>query len=427
MSEDIGASGNVRRGLILKEQGRYPEAQNYFREALAQNPRDAFAFNQLAACQLHIKGSERDALKTIDEAIAIEPNDAAHHILKSFILSQLNRPQDAVKSARAALALDPYSPYAFTAEAQALLQMEIWREAERAAREALALDADNSLAANQLAQALRLQNKMAENAEQIAGMLARDPEDATTHSSAGWAALQRGKRREAEEHFRESLRLDPDSESAREGLLHSFRARSPIYRGYLAYCFFMQRLSKRMRWGVILALYFGTRFARLVFTGPYAPLGMAIGLLYLVLVLWVWVARGFGNFILLFDPFARCALRKGEKIEACFVGGGLALGVLALVATIPLKSEDLFILGVTCIAAAFPFSMIFTNASKIGRVVFSCFAALMLFGGATFLLRDFLSAILPRDTAVSIFTAGLFACLLSTWLGNIPALRRQHD
>ena len=128
------------------------------------------------------------------------------------------------------------------------------------------LDADNSASANQLAQALRLQNKHAENASHLAGMLSRDPEDPYTHANAGWAALQRGERRAAEVHFREALRLSPGFESAREGLLTSFRARSPLYRAYLRYCFAMQRLGAGSRWAVIIGLYLGNAVQAPAFT-----------------------------------------------------------------------------------------------------------------------------------------------------------------
>src|SRR5258706_135859 len=151
-------------------------------------------------------------------------------------------------------------------------------------------DAENAFRAA-LAQALRLQNKMAENAGHLAGMLARDPEDPYTHANAGWAALQRGRHREAEVHFREALRLNPAFDSAREGLLNSFRARSPIYRAYLRYCFAMQRLSSGSRWAVIIGLYLAARFGSRMKGG----LGLAVMALYFLFVLWGLVARPVGH------------------------------------------------------------------------------------------------------------------------------------
>ncbi len=411
------------RGLQLKELGRYAEAEKAFREALGENPRDAFALNQLAGCLFHQTGRQTEALTVIDDAISIEPTEAEHFVLRGFILCGLERPKEALAAARQALELDPYSTLAFTAEAQAYLQMERWADAEASARKALAIDADNSLSANQLAQALRLQNKLAENASHLAGMLERDPEDPFTHANAGWAALQRGQHREAETHFREALRLDPEFDYAREGLLNSFRARSPLYRGYLKYCFFMQRLSGGARWAVILGLYFGQKLARAIFTGPYKMVGIGIAALYFLLVLWVWVAKGVGNFILLFDKFAKHALRRNEKIEAVMVGGGVCGGIVLLGAGVAVTAMPLIVLGIAFLAAAFPFSMTFTNDSRLGRALFGGIGVLTL--GAAVLAAS-LSFVSQETTeiAMTFFGLGVIACVICTWLGNIRALRR---
>src|SRR5580698_7582620 len=114
-------SPQILRGLKLKDLGRFADAERSFREALAQEPNDAFALHQLAACQFHQAGRQREALATVDSAIAIEPNSADHHILRSFILSHLNRPKDGLEAARTAMSLDPLHSGAFTAAAQAHL------------------------------------------------------------------------------------------------------------------------------------------------------------------------------------------------------------------------------------------------------------------------------------------------------------------
>ena len=420
MSDSFALPPQIMRGLQLKDLGRYADAESAFLEALAQEPNDDFTLHQLAACQLHQPRRERDALATIDSAIAIEPNDAAHHVLRSYVLSSLDRAKDGLAASQTALGLDPHHTGAFTAQAQAHLQMEQWPRAEQAARQALALDADNSAAANQLAQALRLQNKHAENASHLAGMLARDPEDPFTHANAGWATLQRGQHREAETHFREALRIDPDFESAREGLLNSFRARSPIYRTYLRYCFFMQRLSSASRWAVIIGLYFGMRLAHKI------PGGFVLVALYMLFVLWVWVAKPVGNFFLLFDSFARYALRPAEKREAIAVAGGLLAGLAILITGASLNAATVVVLGLGLIAASFPLSMTFTNGSRPGTWLFGSVAAITLLGA----LLQFLAGHVPlidAEAAATIFATGAIGCLLSTWLGNIPALRRPAE
>jgi Tfp pilus assembly protein PilF len=424
MSDTLPGAAQVQRGLLLMQQRRYVDAADFFRQALAQNPRDAFAFNRLAVCQLQLPAERPEALQTIERALECEPNDALNHAVKAFILCTFHRFREGLAAAREAIALDPDSVFALNAEGNALAGLERWAEVEQTARRALALDADASTAANQLAHALRLQNKMAENAGQIAGMLARDPEDATTHCSAGWAALQRGERQAAERHFLEALRLNPGMEAARQGLLNSFRARSPVYRLYLAYCFRMSRLPAGARWGVVLGLYLGVKFARILFTGRMAPVGITLGVLYLVFALWVWVAKGLGSFILLFDRFARHALRSEEKVEAIFVGGGICAAIVLVLASLPMDNPSLLILGIACGCSTIPFSLTFTNGSKIGSRLFGVLGSLTLLGGLAGAAASLLPEASQREMAITLFAGGLICAAITTWLGNIPALRR---
>jgi tetratricopeptide (TPR) repeat protein len=409
----------VLRGLQLKQLGRFADAETAFKEALAQDPNDAFALHHLAGCQWQIPDRRKEALQTIDQAIALEPEESSHHVLRAFILCSLDRPKEALASTQSALALDPNNSAAFTAEAQAYLHLENWAQAENSARKALAFDADNSGAANQLAQALRLQNKLAENDAHLAGMLARDPEDAFTHANAGWSALHRGAHREAEVHFREALRLDPDFEYAREGLLNSFRARSRLYRAYLKYCFAMARLNRSARWMVILGLYFGVQIARQI------PGGIIIVALYFLFVLWVWVARPVGNALLLFDPFARYALRPPEKIEAAVVTGSLAAGVVGVLLSFALQSEIPLLIGFCGIAAAFPLSLVFTNTSVLGRWVFGGVAAVAFVATLLAIAGLWIPALASHFIA-SLFVIACVACLASTWLGNIRAFHKRR-
>jgi tetratricopeptide (TPR) repeat protein len=110
---DAHVPAQVLRGLQLKDIGRYADAESAFREALAQEPNDAFALHHLAVCQFHQNERQREALQTINSAIAIAPNEADHHVLRAFILCMLDRAKEALDAARAALALEPASPAGF--------------------------------------------------------------------------------------------------------------------------------------------------------------------------------------------------------------------------------------------------------------------------------------------------------------------------
>ena len=411
-------SPHIRLGLQCRELNRLRDAERHFKDALAEDPNDDFALRQLAMTVHMQDDREREALEIIDRAISVDPNDAYHHAGRAFILCSLERGPDALKSARTARELDPYLDAALTGEAQAHLLMKNWAEAERAAREAMAIDPDDAGSANILSHALRMQGKSAENDAQIAGLLERDPENEHTHFNAGWSALNRGDHRAAETHFREALRLNPSFEPAREGLLTSFRARSPIYRSYLNYCIWMSRLKGGARWAVVLGLYFGFRILGDVAEKFSPGLAIGIGVLYFVFVLWVYIADPVGNFILLFDRFARYALRTMEKVEAAVVGGSIIVGLASLIAGIALDIFPAAILGGALVFAAIPFSMVFTNRARVGAVLFASVGLVLLFGAVLI--------VLGVQAGKSIATAALIGVMLSTWLSSVPFLRRRY-
>lgn len=409
-------SPHIRLGIQCRELNRLSDAERHFKEALAEDPNDDFALRQLAVTVHLHDDRERESLEIIDRAIGIDPNDAFHHAIRAHILCSLDRAADALKSARTSRELDPYLDMAVTAEAKAYLVMKNWPEAERASREALSMDPDDATAANLLSRALRMQGKTEENDAQIAGLLERDPENEDTHFNAGWSALNRGDHRAAETHFREALRLNPSFDPAREGLLTSFRARSPIYRGYLSYCMWMSRLKSGARWAIVLGLYFGFQILGKVAEKFSTGLAIGIGVFYLLLVLWGFVADAFGNSILLFDRFARHALHKSEKIEAAVVGGSIVGGLLMLVAGIATGLSAAAIMGGALVLSAIPFSMVFTNRSRIGATLFAS-VGVCLTAGAVLL-------VFGVQAGETIATVGFFGVLLSTWLSAVSFLRR---
>jgi Flp pilus assembly protein TadD len=419
-------SPHVRLGLQCHQLRRYTDAERHFRDALGIDPDDDVALNLLAGTLHAQNGREREALDVIDRAIALDPNDAMHHASRAFILNGLDRARQGLAAARTARQLDPYCENALTAEAQAHLLLRDWAMAEQAAREALAIDPDRSAAANLLAQALRMQNKTAENDAQIAALLERDPEDVITHCNAGWTALHRGDHRTAETHFREALRLDPNFDGAREGLLTSFRARSRFYRVYLAYCLRMTQLKEGAQWAVVIGMYVVYRIVRQLAHAVSPALAIGVAAIYFLFVLWGFVANAVGNLILLFDRFARHALRRDETIEAMVVGGSIAGGLLLVVTGLTFSSGSALLVGGALVAAAFPFSMVFTNRSRAGVCVFGAIAVMPLVGASISLIGTVAGNSTLADAGFTIAVIGAIAALMSTWLSGIKALRRAR-
>ncbi len=412
------------RALLFVRQGRYREAESYLRKAIQHDPADPQSFFFLATCLMHDPNTRPEALSMIDQALRLRPTRGVYHAQRANILILLRRTKEALAEVELARSLAPDSPDSYVAESVVMLILGKPQEAERAARQALALDPENEAAGDSLADALRMQGKLEESAVQIRGLLGRNPENPWTHSSAGMLALQRGKVRAAETHFLSALRIEPEHREAREGLLHAFRARSPLYRAYLKYSFMMEKLGSTGRGILVIGLLILMQFANVAFVGRLAPVGMVLVALYCLFVLWIWVAKGVGNLFLLFDRFASIALRTDEKTEALVVGGGVILGLLLFATGLCVKQISVIFVGLTLIAAAFPMSLVFTNRSKSGRIVFGLVGGFVYLGGLVSLLFLFLPGDDARGLATTVFGWTMILALVTTWLGNVPALRR---
>ena len=64
-----------------------------------------------------------DAVQAIDEALKIDPKDAAAWISKGIVLIDLGRNEEALQALDASLKLDPEDPLAWTSKAAALINL----------------------------------------------------------------------------------------------------------------------------------------------------------------------------------------------------------------------------------------------------------------------------------------------------------------
>jgi tetratricopeptide (TPR) repeat protein len=412
----------TQRATMLVQQGRFDEAERAYFDALRGDPEDPSLLHMLAFCQYRQPGSEARALETIGRAIALEPESADHHALRSNVLAELRRLPEALDAAHEATRLDPALTDGHIARGWVRYRQQRWAEAEASARAALEIDPDDAQATFLLAEALRLQGRESENRGAVGVMLGRDPLDPAAHISAGWSALQAGDRDAAERHFLEALRIDPRLDAAREGLLEAFKSRAPWYRAWLRLNLWAARFSSANRWLIILGLFALVRFSRSVLRGPWAPLGALLTVLWMGLVLWAHLASGTANAIVMLDSRARHALRSREKLEAIAVGGGVFGGLLLLligVALPPLRP-----LGMGVFGAAIPFAHTFTNDARAGAVIFGCVAVLALTAGAVNAAAVASPGSVSPGVAGGLASIAFLAVMLTTWLVNVPALKR---
>lgn len=418
----------LSHGLLLQDQGRLEEAEACFYSVLAREPDNDFVYGRLALCQMSQPGKKRRALETVAEAIRLRADEPFYFSVKAIILGELHRGKESLEAAETAVRLNPEDTFALSAKANAYCAMDRWAEAEEWSRHALALDGDNAMAANILAHTLRMQGKRELNVEAVERLLAADPEDSFAHVNAGWSALQAKDQPRAERHFREALRLDPESDMAREGLLESFRARSWFYRAYLSYCFFMQRHTEGKQWMIFLAAFAIYQVSRkyLATINPvYSGVLVAI---WLGLVLWVWLAPGIGNFLILADRSARLALKPVERHQGIAVGGVFALGGLTAIIGLVSAYYPVLLAGVGMLATTIPASLTFGNPSSRGRLVFGSITALLYLAVITVIVLEWVHHPAPMHPISSgLGTFVLLATVACTWLGNIRALRQRSD
>ncbi len=322
---------SLQRGELLRNQGRYAEAEKYLQQAIGEQPSHADGYFELAFCYCNWTGHSKKALETIDRAISLDPNRAEFFALRAWILGNLDRDKEAVVVADQALAIAPYSLLALNARTRAYNDLHEWKKAEESARLSLEIHPTNELAANLLSISLRQQGRLPESNAINARLLAQAPDNAISQCNAGWSALQAGDHRRANRHFLEALRLDPNYDYARRGMLHSFNSRVWIYRLYFQFIAWLGKHRTGLRYFFIFAIYFGYRLVvgelRTQFGEEGLHWAFVVMALYLVLF---GFGRSFANLFLLLDPFARYALTRKEMAWSLVAGSiyGLILAFL---------------------------------------------------------------------------------------------------
>ncbi len=416
----------LSHGLLLLDQGRLEEAEACFVGVLMRDPDNDFVHSRLALCRMQQPGRKNDALESVETAIRLDPEDDYYFGLKSLILSSLHRHREALEAADSAIAMNPEVSFNFSVKASALCDLHRWTEAEENCRIALSIDPDDSMASHMLTNVLRLQGRVEENQAAVDIQLSKNPENAYAHANAGWARLHQGNQVKAEEHFKEALRLDASMDSARSGLLESFKARSWYYRMYLAYCFFMQRFTGRGQWAIILGAYVAYQVLRVPLRQIGAWAELTLIALWITLVLWIWLSPGIGNFLIYLDRTARLALHKSEVYHGLWIGLSLLIGIPLIICGVLMKVPALTPLGAMLIASTVPATMTFTNDSRKGTIVFGSVLALVLVMGVMCATLRFLSGG-TSEFAETLFVGLIIVTALSTWLGNVPALRRDDS
>lgn len=422
-------SSSLTRAQQLRDMRRHEEAVALLHAHLAGNPEDPTAFLELAMNRMEIDGAIPLALEDSRRATGLLPGHSFPLALQSRILSSLDREKEALPLADSAIALDPDDAYSWNSRSIALCGLHRWNEAEQSARQALALDPDDETASNLLAHTLRLQKKLNESESESRRRLARDPENAFSFANSGWAALQRGQVGEAENYFREALRLNPAMSYAKDGLKESFRARSAFYRLFLRWVFFIQQFSQKYRMAIIIGLLFGFKILKAIAAAVHPLLVIPVVILYYTFLFGTWLSNGLANFLILKDPVARMSLDREEKLEGIAVGTLFLGGLLVFIGGMTTGMLPAAAAGGAMMIAAIPATLIFTNESIMGRLVFGA-SALVILGLGAHVAIDVAAHANQRigmGESASSFSFAILIAFGTTWLSMVPSLHKRKS
>ena len=119
------------RGVALAATGRFVEAETIYRLALGIDPADFKTWNNLAGVLYESLDKPMDAIRCMEEAMKLEPQNKLGWSNLASMVGRLGRHEKALEFAGRALALDPQMVEALlhkAAAAKALGKAEIVRE-----------------------------------------------------------------------------------------------------------------------------------------------------------------------------------------------------------------------------------------------------------------------------------------------------------
>lgn len=239
--------------LAVGQNGR---ARDMAASLIAESPDDPTAhvvMSQVLAALDELEAAQSAA----DMALRLAPDFSLVHYQRAIVLFRRGHFRGAEQAVLESLRLDPDDADAHLLYARMLAACEKHREALRAVLNATELDPDDS-AAHQLRAAIlgHIDPRDCSVPEEAARRaVALDPDDANAHAVLGSVCLRDKQIDAAEQRFRAALELDPSNKLALDGLATCVMGRSPLYRPFLGYSLFMQRIGVGWQIAVIAGVW----------------------------------------------------------------------------------------------------------------------------------------------------------------------------
>jgi len=426
---------NLERALLLFQQSRHELAEAELRQALAVEPRDAWAHALLALC-LAEREQFKDATEEARQAIHLAPDFPFAHYAYARVLADRNHFKEARAAIEEAIRLDSTNADFFSVLAAIHFNEKRWADALSAAEQGLQFDPEHIGCTNLRAMAMVKLGRRAEAGATIDAALARNPDNSATHANQGWTLLEQGDPKKALEHFRESMRLDPTNDWARHGIVEALKARNILYAGMLKYFLFMSRLSSRTQWMIVIGGVLGNRLlGGVADSNPaLAPLIWPVRILYVVFVLLTWLADPLFNLMLRVNRYGRYALSREQTVASNWIGVCLMLALASLAGCLWSGVNSPWLISAMVFGfLLLPLAGTFKCRKGWPRLVMASITGVIAaIGFATFAVFVRLETLpvaeanLRLDAALGLVGFFCISAMLSTWAANVLAMQRPR-
>jgi tetratricopeptide (TPR) repeat protein len=192
----------------LQRQGDFAEAEAAYRRALAIEPDNAEALNNLGNVLRTLKRPAEAAI-LLRKALAARPEHPAILSNLGLALGDLRQFSEAAECHRRAVAIDPKLAPGHNNLGLALKELGLFAEAEQSYRRALALNPNFAEALNNLGNVLRAQGRLEESIAAYGRAIATKPDYADAHNNLGNALRDGQHYEEAIQSYRRALDLAP--------------------------------------------------------------------------------------------------------------------------------------------------------------------------------------------------------------------------
>ena len=197
--------------------GQLPQAEQFYRQILAQQPKHAGALHYLGVIAAQV-GHHDAAAELIRQAIAIKPNDADAHNSLGNVLKDSGQLDEAIAAFRQAITLNPRLPEAHGNLGNALKDKGQLDDAIAAFRHAIALKPDYFDAHGNLGNALKETGRLDEAITVFRQAVAVRPGYPEAHNNLGVALRDTGQLDAAIAACRQAIVLNPTYPEAHSNL-----------------------------------------------------------------------------------------------------------------------------------------------------------------------------------------------------------------